>query len=174
MAGSVLPVKGGLVQVKRGVSDVRSNFKKRGVILEDIIGILPFSIVFIVFWLAISGIISFIGGWYFLAKKLPIVDEIRTVQQTFYIQSMGLGYFALYRSCITVSFFVEGIKFSPIILFRFLHKPIFVTWADIKSYSTSNFIIKKSVFFLDGRRVVLWGGSAKYLQEKLETQTPSF
>lgn len=136
--------------------------------------ILPFPIFFVLFWLAISGIISLISGWFFLSKKFPFTVENKTVTKKFIMQSMGLGFFTSYGSCMNVTFYIKGIRFSPLILFRFLHSPIFVKWTDIKKHRSSNFILKRSVFFLDGRRIVLLGRSARFLQDQIEIRSPSF
>ena len=57
-----------------------------------------YSVFCIIFWFAILGIISFLGGWYFLAKKYPLENQKRLTQKTYFMQSMNLGKFTSYRS----------------------------------------------------------------------------
>lgn len=114
-------------------------------------------------WVLISGLVSLIGGWFNLARKYPIPNDTGTVLDRFTWRSLNLNYLCAYSSCIIITFTNLGIILQPILLFRFLHKPIFIRWGDISNLENVSGILKsiRIVFYLGKTRIALFGEAAK-------------
>ncbi|MGQ9844275.1 MAG: hypothetical protein ACUVRK_12040 [Spirochaetota bacterium] len=101
----------------------------------------------ITFWLFVTGLIALLGGWYFTAKKFPLPQQSLGQGNEFTFQSVTLNILGTYRSSVHITIFKEGIMMRLFILFRFLHKPIFIPWSAITNPSTSNLLMFKGISF---------------------------
>ena len=119
----------------------------------------------IVLLLAISGLISLLGGWFFLARAYP--DRPITPDKVFSSTSAYFGrVLGGYRMCISVGVSSLGIRFAVFPVFRFLHPPIFIPWSQITNCSRCRFLGLRLGLRLDiskwPRPVYLYGFLGKY------------
>jgi hypothetical protein len=81
-------------------------------------------------WLLIGAIISFIGGWFSLAKvyrtRLPL-DGAKCRMQSGQMRRL-----TNYNNVLTLGVSPEGRYLAIIFLFRFMHPPLLVPWSEIR------------------------------------------
>jgi hypothetical protein len=87
-----------------------------------------FLFLFTSFWLFVSTILSFSGGWYFIAKSYP-VEEIYKGDKL-YFQYMQIG-LVPYKNCLTVGANKSGLYLEVSPIFSFAHSPVAIPWSDI-------------------------------------------
>lgn len=89
-----------------------------------------FPIYFLSLWLLIGAIISFIGGWFSLAKvyrtRLPF-DGAK-----WRMQSGQMRWLTNYNNVLTLGVSPEGLYLASMFLFRFMHPPLLVPWSEIR------------------------------------------
>ncbi len=125
----------------------------------------PFLFVFI--WCFTLMITAVLGGWYKISKKYPekLINEIGT---NYYFQSMKIGYFTSYGSCINITLFEKGLLIKPIIIFAFFHKPIFIPYIEINNIIFNKiFFFEYAICFLDGKRLKFMGRFIKELKLRI-------
>jgi hypothetical protein len=73
--------------------------------------------------------ISFIGGWFSLAK----VDRTRLPLDgaKWRMQSGKMRWLTNYNNVLTIGISPEGLYLASIFLFRFMHPPLLVPWSEI-------------------------------------------
>lgn len=84
---------------------------------------------FVLLWLLVSAIISFIGGWSTLAKRFAL--KMRFAGQRWSGQSGQMRWIAGYHNCLTVGASQEGLYVAMAWLFRFRHPALLVPWTEI-------------------------------------------
>jgi hypothetical protein len=120
-------------------------------------------------WLAISALLSLIGGWHSLAQEFRAEDD--GSGERFYFVSGGLGArFApvSYRGCLFVTVGDRGIRLSIFFLFRFLSPPLFIPWEEVSSVEERRFLFfRHTVIHLRDRwqEISLVGKAARCVQE---------
>ena len=124
-------------------------------------------ITFPIIWFITIGLISVFGGWSNLASKYPPRAQYREIIKSFSMQSLRLGFFSGYNSCLNITFYREGMLIVPVWILRFRHDPIFIPFDRIKTENTSDVIVKRLVFHLDGIKISIFGKAARHLQEVL-------
>jgi hypothetical protein len=93
-----------------------------------------FPLLFLVGWLAISAFLSRAGGWQDLAKRYASQAAIAGKRFWFTSLLTGSSSFPVrYSSCLFVSVGRQGIRISPLFLFRFMHPPLVIPWSAIES-----------------------------------------
>src|SRR3990172_6382076 len=88
---------------------------------------------FIVFWLAISGALSLLGGWYELSQRFKRNDAVDG--ERFYFRSGAIGWRWLpvsYGSCLFATIGSKSIALSVLFPFRFLHPPLLIPWSAVE------------------------------------------
>ena len=97
--------------------------------------ILPiFLIFFFGMWSVMLTLVSVLGGWNSLAKSFPMDSTIAgRVLKSFSFNSVRFSIFGTYSNCINVILTENGILLKPMLLFRFMHKPIFLPWNKIEN-----------------------------------------
>jgi hypothetical protein len=104
--------------------------------------VFPFAIVVIfpVFWIGISFILSRVGGWGALAERYPDLGQADVPEaQTFRWRSVGLGA-VNYGSCVTLRICDSGIGLSVMLPFRLGHPPLFIPWNELHSITLPSFL----------------------------------
>jgi hypothetical protein len=105
---------------------------------------------FIAMWVAISGLLSYMGGWHRLAAMYP--DRGATDGETFRFASMSLGkglFPVNYGICLSVRVGVVGIRLSTQIFFRLFHPPFFIPWSAVSACKNEKtFFVKETVLYL--------------------------
>ena len=89
-----------------------------------------FPIYFLFLWLLVGAIISYVGGWFSLAKvyrtRVPF-DGAKWGGQ-----SGRMRWLANYNNVLTMGASQQGLYLASMFLFRFMHPPLLVPWTEIK------------------------------------------
>jgi hypothetical protein len=96
-----------------------------------------FPFFFVGFWLFVVALISILGGWYQLGKKYAAPDSFLGDCKGWQSGRIGLS---SYNSCLWIGTDLKGLylKTGPLLLFRFLHPPLFIPWhafTEVKPYN---------------------------------------
>jgi len=84
---------------------------------------------FLILWLLVSAIISYVGGWTTLATQFRLKQPFAGPRWSW--QSGQMRWFAGYHNCLTVGGSPEGLYLAIMPLFRFRHPPLLIPWAEI-------------------------------------------
>jgi len=85
-------------------------------------------------WLAISCLLSLIGGWHALAKRYRSAASDSGTLFSFASMGLGRGFGPVsYRSCLFVRFDSVGMALSIFPLFRFFHPRLFIPWSAVSA-----------------------------------------
>ena len=88
---------------------------------------------FAVFWLAITGFLSLVGGWYQLSESFESSERIDG--ERFYFRSVAIGWGAFpvsYGSCLFATVGPKGLALSVLFLFRLLHPRLVIPWSSVE------------------------------------------
>jgi hypothetical protein len=99
---------------------------------------------FVAVWIAVSGLLSHMGGWRSLAAMYP--DQGAADGETFRFASMSLGkglFPVNYGSCLSVRVGVRGIRLATLIFFRLFHPPFFIPWSAVSTCKDEKFFFLK-------------------------------
>lgn len=88
-----------------------------------------FPLYFVVIWLLVSAIISFVGGWTALAKRFRFTGEFEGARWKG--QSGQMRLITSYHNCLTLGCSREGLYLAVMPLFRFRHPPLLIPWDEI-------------------------------------------
>ena len=102
-------------------------------------------LLFIPFWLLVTGLIAVLGGWTSLAESYPAPDEFPLdPAQRFRLRSMQLRSTsrvrANYGGSMTVGITPQGLYLVPFGLLRFRHTPVLIPWAAITQCTDGSFL----------------------------------
>lgn len=94
---------------------------------------------FVVMWLSVTGLLSLIGGWFWLWLRYPRKEK--TEGRLFRMASVSLGpncfpftiFPVNYDRCLFVRVGKSGFDMSMLLPFRFLHFPLFIPWSEVES-----------------------------------------
>jgi hypothetical protein len=115
--------------------------------------------------LAVSGTISFVGGWFFLARMFP--DRAFAASHLF---SSTSGYFGRviggYGRCVSLAVSSSGLRLSIFPLFRAFHPPIVIPWQQVVGCTRTRFLGLREGVRLNivgwPRPIYLYGFLGKY------------
>ena len=88
-----------------------------------------FVVYFICLWVAISFVISLVGGWFELGRVYRAAKPFQGERWRF--QDAYLRLLTSYRGVLTVGADAEGLYASVFAPFRIGHPPLFIPWQDI-------------------------------------------
>jgi hypothetical protein len=93
-------------------------------------------LLFVVIWILVTGILSYIGGWHALADRYAAPEDVDvTAEQRFRFRSILLRRIPLvparYRGCVTISLTSAGCHLAVLFVFRFRHPPLLIPWTAI-------------------------------------------
>src|SRR5690242_14334549 len=97
--------------------------------MERHLWIVVFPVFFVVAFLVISVLMSWIGGWGALARKFRSSSEFRGEKQTG--QTIRMRWRAGYNYCVTIGCDATGLYLEMNWLYRFQHPPLFIPWGEI-------------------------------------------
>jgi hypothetical protein len=128
---------------------------------------------FILMWLGITGLLSYIGGWASLASSFPAHDEVRGESFRFRSGSLGRRYFPVrYGNCLFITVNQEGFGISILFPFRFLSPPIFVPWAEVVAVEEKRYFYFLSYYVVGIRdhwsRISVRGTPGRSLKEQFD------
>jgi len=99
---------------------------------------------FLGFWIAISYLVSFLGGWQTLSKTYRFHAPYPKGIRWFGWHSGSIG-LAGYRSCLWVGLHATGVflRTGPLLLFRAGHPPLFIPWTAFEETKQHRFLFFK-------------------------------
>jgi len=105
-----------------------------------------FFVFFVAMWLAVTGLLAFVSGWFSLATRWRAQGSASG--ERFRMRSATLGAKFLpvsYGNCLTVTVSEQGLGLSIFLLFRLLSPPLFIPWSEISSVSEGRFLFFRHV-----------------------------
>jgi hypothetical protein len=124
---------------------------------------------FVVFWLAICGVLSITGGWRELAERFKSDALVEGERFRFRSGALGSGFFPVsYGGCLFATVGPKGFALSILFLFRFLHPRLVVPWSAVErcepvKFWLMNYIAVHIVGF--SRRILFRGSLGKKVLE---------
>ena len=116
---------------------------------------------FVVFWLAICGVLSLLSGWYHLAERFKSDELIDGERFRFRSGSIGWGTFPVnYGGCLFATVGPKGFALSVLFPFRFLHPRLVIPWSAVErcEHVRSWFVKRVAVHITGFNRRLLFGG----------------
>jgi hypothetical protein len=107
---------------------------------------------FLVFWCAISFLISFLTGWYSLSlrfrKQSEPYGEARTAGPFFY--TVYMRFWSHYSSVIRITAASDALYLSVLMMLRLGHPPLRIPW-DETSFSRAKFFMRTYIVLTLGK-----------------------
>jgi hypothetical protein len=102
------------------------------------VAIFPFY--FIIIWLLVGAINSYVGGWFSLAR----VYRTRMVFNgaRWRMQSGQMRWLANYNNMLTFGVSRQGLYLASMFLFRFMHPPLLIPWSEIKVRRSKGWVLR--------------------------------
>ena len=128
---------------------------------------------FVVFWCALSCLISLIGGWHALARRYRARGPLEGT--TFWFVSMLLGQgirTASYGGCLFVQLSEHGIAMVIFPLLRLFHPPLLIPWSAIARCQREKLWFREyTAIYLSNpnTRLLVAGGAGRTIYEIWET-----
>jgi small-conductance mechanosensitive channel len=105
-----------------------------------------FPVYFLCLWLLVTAIISFVGGWFSLAKVYR--TRVPFSGAKWGMQSAQLRWLANYNNVLTIGVSPQGLYLANMFLFRFMHPSLLVPWSEIKVRKCQGWIFEYVTFTL--------------------------
>src|SRR6266446_10262395 len=99
-----------------------------------------FPFYFIALWLLISTLISLIGGWFSLAKIYRTRIPFQGMKLKLW--SSQMRWWTHYNNVITAGASQEGLHLTSMFLFRFMHPPLLIPWAEVRVRRTKGWFFE--------------------------------
>ena len=116
-----------------------------------IFAFLAFLVFFLAVWFGSLFGIAMIGGWRGLATKYEATGPPQG--RRFEMQSLNLGNFTGYGSCVTMHLSEAGLHLRPLFLFQFGHKPLLIPWSEFGEARFGRFLwIRRYTFRIGGEK----------------------
>ena len=135
--------------------------------MEILLPLLPI-LIFPLLWMGVTSLTALVGGWYGLSKLYPMPKVLNELGVTYSFQSLRIGYFGIYRSCLNITVYSQGIRMAPFFIFSILHKPLYIDYNSMVDIAFGKFIVNYVSFILGNRKITIWGKSAITIKEKIE------
>ncbi len=137
----------------------------------NIVNLVLFIVIGIAGWFLICsfvvGLLSIVGGWFHLAQVHPLRDDENHDGVRYSFQTIYLRFFVSYRRSVHITLSETGIMLRTVILFRFLHKPVFIKWDDIVSVQKKEFFLYRGVVIQTRHaKVFIAGKSAEEITKR--------
>lgn len=132
--------------------------------MDDINPILLIPI-FVAGWIGISSIISFLGGWFWLAKRFPLPEHAGIVLQSYSWRSLNLNYLAGYSGCVNMKVTDSGLILKTSFLFSVFHRAMFLPWPSVSDLELKKGLLRRVVFRVGKSRLVFYGKAAIKIYE---------
>jgi hypothetical protein len=89
-----------------------------------------FPVYFLTLWLLVSASLSYVGGWYSLARVYRALLPFNGAKWG--MQSGKMRWLANYNNILTLGVNQEGLYVATMFLFRFMHPPLLVPWSEVR------------------------------------------
>ena len=103
-----------------------------------------FPIYFLCLWLLVGATISFVGGWFSLAKVYR--TRVPFIGASWRMQSGRMRWLANYNNVLTLGVSRQGLYLASMFLFRFMHPPLLVPWSEIKVRRNKGWVFEYVTF----------------------------
>jgi hypothetical protein len=126
-----------------------------------------FPLIFIIFWILACLLLSKVGGWYKMSQKNPISPPDSKELAKFDFQSLKLGNYADYNSCINVNIFDDGILINVLPIFKIMHPPLFIKFSEFENVQFDHSLgVRTLNCYVRGRKIKLMGASVQAIEKK--------
>jgi hypothetical protein len=105
-----------------------------------------FPIYFLCLWSLVAMIVSFVGGWFSLAKLYRTRVPFHGAKWT--MQSGQMRFLTNYNNVLTLGVSPEGLFLASMFLFRFMHPPLLIPWSEIKVQRKKGWIFEYVILTL--------------------------
>jgi hypothetical protein len=105
---------------------------------------LIFPVYFLTLWLVVGAVVSFIGGWFSLARAYRTQEEFDGA--TWRMQRGQMRWLANYNNVLTIGASQQGLYLACMFLFRFMHPPLLVPWSEIKVRKSRGWVFEYVTF----------------------------
>jgi hypothetical protein len=92
----------------------------------------------------VGAIISFVGGWFSLAKVYR--TRVPFEGAKWRMQSGQMRWLANYNNVLTIGVSQQGLYLASMFLFRFMHPPLLVPWSEIKVRRKKGWVFETVIF----------------------------
>jgi hypothetical protein len=89
-----------------------------------------FPVYFVTLWLLVSASLSYVGGWYSLARVHRALVPFNGAKWG--MQSGKMRWLANYNNVLTLGVNQEGLYLATMGFFRFMHPPLLVPWSEVR------------------------------------------
>jgi len=103
-----------------------------------------FPIYFLCLWLLVGATISFVGGWFSLARVYRTRGPFNGAKWG--MQSGRMRWLANYNNVLTIGVSPQGLYLASMFLFRFVHPPLLVAWSEIKVRRSKGWVFEYVTF----------------------------
>ena len=103
-----------------------------------------FPVYFVALWLLVGATISFVGGWFSLAKVYRTRVPFNGAKWS--MQSGQMRWLANYNNVLTLGASQEGLYLASLFLFRFMHPPLLIPWSEIKVQRKKDWVFEYVIF----------------------------
>lgn len=114
-------------------------------------------------WCAVLAVLSLAGGWNRLSKKFSAPEHMLSTGKEFTFQSARFRIIN-YSLCAKVRVHDEGAVIDVMKLFRFMHRPLFIPFTEMREPSTGRFVTEYIIFRVDNIRIEIYGSSAEEIR----------
>ena len=105
-----------------------------------------FPVYFITLWFLVGAVISFVGGWFSLAKVYRTRVPFNGAKWG--RQSGQMRWLVNYNRVLTLGASQEGLYLACMFLFRFMHPPLLIPWSEIKVRRKKGWVFDYVIFAL--------------------------
>ncbi len=111
-----------------------------------------FPVYFIMLWLGMGAIISYLGGWFSLSKFYR--SRVPFSGGKWGMQSGQMRWWMYYNNVLTIGVNREGLYLAAMFLFRFMHPPLLIPWSEIKARKSKGWFFEYVTFTM-GRELAI-------------------
>ncbi len=97
-------------------------------------------------WLLVGATISFVGGWFSLAKGYRTRVAFNGAKLG--MQSGQMRWLANYNNVLTIGASPQGLYLASMFLFRFRHPPLLIPWSEIRVQRRKGWVFEYVIFTL--------------------------
>jgi hypothetical protein len=103
-----------------------------------------FPIYFLCLWCLVGAIVSFVGGWFSLAKLYR--TRVPFSGAKWRMQSGRMRGLANYNNVLTLGVSSEGLYLATMLFFRFMHPPLLIPWSEIRVRRSKGWVFEYTTF----------------------------
>ena len=103
-----------------------------------------FPFYFLSLWFLVGAIISFVGGWFSMAKVYR--TRVPFDGAKWRMQSGQMRWLTNYNRVLTIGVSPQGLFLASMFLFRFMHPPLLVPWSEIKVRRKKGWVLEYVIF----------------------------